>query len=76
VLLCHVAEAGVDERIREIGNAGEIERHRLQAVPDAFDLEWAELVPKVAVGEEIAEFNRRIRKPSGIRVSWEWCVAW
>jgi hypothetical protein len=57
MFLGHVAEAGVDKGISEIGYTGEIEHHRFHTVPDAFNLEGAELVPKVAIGEEFAEFG-------------------
>lgn len=57
VLFGHVAKAGVHEGIRQVGDAGEIEGDRLQAVPDAFDLERAKLVRDVPIGEKIAEFD-------------------
>ena len=57
VLLRHVAECRVDEGIRQVGDTGEIERHRLHAIPDAFNAQVPELVAKVTIGEEFAEFG-------------------
>lgn len=60
MFLCHVAEEGMDERIREVGNAGKIENDRFQAIPDAFDPESTELVGKVPIGEKVAKFGEHV----------------
>ena len=60
MLLGHVAEAGVDERIREVGDPGEIERNRLYPLPDTFDSERTELVPDVPISEKFAEFGNHL----------------
>jgi len=75
VFLRHVTSQGVDEEIGEIGDSGEIERHRIHPVPDAFDPEGAELVPDVPVGEEIAKFGNHLefefhREERGLVESW------
>lgn|GEM_PF-6275623 len=57
VFFCHVSEAGMDKRIREVSNTAEVEHDRFHPVPDTFNLERAELVSDVAVGEEFAEFG-------------------
>lgn len=67
----HVAEAGMDEGIRKVGHPGKIKHHRFHSVPDTFNLERAKLVPKVAIGEELAEFIDHLEfefhKISGLR---------
>jgi len=60
LLLRHVADKGMDERIREVGNAGKIKHDRFQAIPDAFDPESTELVGKVPIGEKIAKFGEHV----------------
>lgn len=71
MLLRHVAEKGMDEGIREVGNAGKIEDDRFDPAPDTFDVERAELVAQVSIGEEFAEFGDHVdfqfHKFDGIR---------
>lgn len=60
VLLRHVAERRVDERIRQVRDTGEIERHQLYAIPYTFNTQVPELVAKVTIGEEFAEFGDHV----------------
>jgi len=60
MLLSHVAEEGMDERIREVGNAGKIKNDRFQAIPDTFDPESTELVGKVPISEKVAKFGEHV----------------
>jgi len=60
VFLGHIAEKGMDEGIREIGNTRKIKHDRFQAIPDALDPETAELVCKVPIGEKIAKFGEHV----------------
>ena len=57
MLLRHVAERPVDEGIRQVRDTSEIERHRLHALPHAFNAQVPEWVAKVTIGEEFAEFG-------------------
>lgn len=71
MFLGHVAEEGMDERIRQVGNAGKVKHDRLGPAPDTFDVERAELVGQVSIGEEFAEFGEHVEfqfhKFDGIR---------
>ncbi len=60
VFLGHIAEEGMDEGIREIGNTCKIKHDRFQAIPDAFDPKTTELVGKVPIGEKIAKFGEHV----------------
>ena len=60
MLLRHVAERRVDEGIRQVGDTGKIESHRLNAIPHAFNAQVPELVAKVTIGEEFAEFGDHV----------------
>jgi len=50
----------MDERIREVGNAGKIKHDRFQAIPDKFDPETTELVGNVPIGEKVAKFGEHV----------------
>lgn len=61
MLFRHVAERSMNERIRQVGHTGKIERHRFHTLPHAFNAQVPELVAKVTIGEEFAEFGDHVK---------------